>query len=181
MHAAPAWCLASVDLPQIISLLSWLAMVMSIATMRYPLALPVMAAKGIGRYDGTRLAKHRRTASSAADAGADANVAAPFDGSTMASSRLTIMDLPDDLLLQIFELARQPSFEDGCAEDLPDHSQPMARRWDCDTVWPLAETRDAVLPQDRRLRVGLQHSDSSAGVPALAQPADWGQPVVVLF
>lgn len=149
--------------------------------MRYPLALPVMAAKGIGRYDGTRLAKHRRTASSAADAGADANVAAPFDGSTMASSRLTIMDLPDDLLLQIFELARQPSFEDGCAEDLPDHSQPMARRWDCDTVWPLAETRDAVLPQDRRLRVGLQHSDSSAGVPALAQPADWGQPLVVLF
>ena len=54
-----------------------------------------------------RLAKSRRKANFVADSGADAIVAARFDGSALASSRLNIMDLPDDLLVHIFGMAHQ--------------------------------------------------------------------------
>ncbi len=57
-----------------------------------------------------RSAKTRRKASSVADSGADAIVAACFDGSAMASSRLNIMDLPDDLLVHIFGMAHQRQY-----------------------------------------------------------------------
>lgn len=66
-------------------------------------------------------------------------------------------------------------------QDVPEHSPPVARRWASQIVWLFLETRCVVDPQGVVRRMGLQHSESSIGVPALAQPADWGQPVVVRF
>ncbi len=68
---------------------------------------PLLLQMALAGMDGTRLENNRRKVSSAADAGADANVAARYDDSAMASTRLTIMDLPDDPLLQILEMARR--------------------------------------------------------------------------